>query len=914
MRCLSLIACALALGCSNASPISTVPQTDKVISPSLKATVDVVRDEQGIPHIYGSSLADVAFAEGYLQGVDRLVQMDLVRHFAAGRLSEIAGDLSPTVIDGDIRMRVHHLEKTAMDELAALKGSSDPDDQELTATLTAFAAGVNAYAADLQAGRYTLPPQLSFAYDPSTFRPWTESDSILVGELIAFQLSFTGDSDLYRTQIETAVASRFTNSGRPELVARSGLAKDVLDPTPADPTYTLPGGFAGLGPIASVVGERPFLDGDALALLDADRGSVRGLGNDRVGAPMKGSNNWVIGPKLTDTGHVYVANDPHLGLQNPATFWLVHLSVSGSKPVEVMGAQFPGAPGVILGHNRHVAWGATTSNLDVTDVYREQVVACDGAPQGAPPCVMFQGTKVPLQARVENFDIGRFGHIVRTQQVTLYDVPHHGPILPRVTPDHSVEALGSQELSVRWTGHEPTPLLNAVYALDKSSSVKEAAQGLQKYFKVGGENWVLGDDQGHFGWTAAVRVPRRPAGTQPWKVLPGDGSAEWLSDLDLKWVPHAFDPDQGFLATANADPIGVTDSGDPFAGQMLVDGIPLYIGSDFDPGTRVGRIVKRIQEIMKTRKLNVADLQAIQADDVSEWDQLLLPTLMDAAKALEEEINKPGTHPELSQLAMIIDPPSKAILPQAIDILGKWSGDTPTDSVAATLASVWVTRFALLTFEDETDELAMTFNTDDELKLLVKMCLHPEKLASGLSSAGDALYFDDTNTTNVVEGKRLIAAMAITDMTSYLVPVLGTDVTKWSWGRIHTLTLAGLLPIDALQLPQKGDPMFPNGYPRHGDNGTVDVGQHGLAVDNFTYAHGPNIRAVYDLDPAGPKVKNVLPGGEKLDPTSPHYDDLLQLWLKNATFDQVYVAADVTAAAKRELAAHGDGRVRFQPK
>ncbi|MFI5290997.1 MAG: penicillin acylase family protein, partial [Polyangia bacterium] len=168
-----------------------------------------------------------------------------------------------------------------------------------------------------------------------------------------------------------------------------------------------------------------------------------------------------------------------------------------------------------------------------------------------------------------------------------------------------------------------------------------------------------------------------------------------------------------------------------------------------------------------------------------------------------------------------------------------------------------------------------------------------------------------------IEGKRQMAAQAILDMIDYLVPALGMDATTWNWGRVHTLTLAGLLPLDALQIPLKSDPMFPNGFPRHGDNGTVDVGNHGLAVDSFSYSAGPVIRAVYELAPSkdgGPKAKNALPGGEVFDPESPHYRDLMELWRQNQTFDEAFSDADVLSSAKREYAAHGDGRVRFQPR
>ena len=119
-------------------------------------------------------------------------------------------------------------------------------------------------------------------------------------------------------------------------------------------------------------------------------------------------------------------------------------------------------------------------------------------------------------------------------------------------------------------------------------------------------------------------------------MLPGDGSAEWGGDMDPRYIPHAYDPAQGFIATANNDPIGVTDDDDPFFDEPMVDGAPLYLGADYDPGTRVGRITKRIKAITDAGgKLTLDDMQSIQADAVSEWAQVLAPTFVDAAQALQ---------------------------------------------------------------------------------------------------------------------------------------------------------------------------------------------------------------------------------------------------------------------------------------
>ena len=905
-------------GCSG-HPVNDVPQTDVVKNPALSGTVDMVRDQWGIPHIYGDDIGDVAFVQGYVTAQDRLFQMDLVRHQAAGTLSELLGDIAPSVIDGDIQMRVHHFKATCQAAWQTLSTSTDPSDQTTTKMLTKYAAGVNAYIADLQSQRYSLPSALVFLYAPSTIKPWTEVDSLLVGQRLAFELSFDAGSDMFRTQLDAAEQTQFlASTAPPALKARKGIAADFEIMAPVDPTYTLPSGWTGMNGDTT----RASVDPSVVPALKAASAMLRGLGHDHQVHPDIGSNNWVVGPSLSKTGHAMVANDTHLSLGNPPIFHLIHLVARGSKKLDVMGVMFPGIPGVILGNNEHVAWGATVNNIDVTDVYQETVVPCDSS--GA-PCVMYQGNKVPLVPRVENFDVGRFGSILRTVTVTLWDVPQHGPVIPRVLADHSgIEPLGTTELSIKYTGHEPAPRLSeVVYGLDTAATVKDGFAAVDAGFEYGGQNWVIADDQGHIGWTEFTRAPRRQASAPPWKVLPGDGSAEWGGDLDPRYIPHAYDPAQGFIATANNDPIGVTDDGDPFFDEPVVDGLPLYLGSDYDPGTRVGRITKRIQA---AGKMSIDDLQSIQADDVSEWAQALQPTFVSAAQALVDEINAPGTHADLTTLAQQASPPSKMILPMALSWVQAWDGTTPSgvaedsptaaqiqNSQAATVLQVWMRRFADRTFEDETTALNLVPGSDAQLKLLVRMCTHTELLKTALDpTSGDPILFDVWDTVEQ-ETKREQAAHAILDALDFLYSALGADATAWRWGNLHTITLQFLAPVAALQIPLQNDPMYPNGFPRHGAIGTVDVGGDSLDLADYTYTHGPAIRFVAELDPKGVHARNALPGGEVLDPMSPHYRDQLELWRKNKTFDLAFVESDVAASARVELKTNGDGRIHFTP-
>lgn len=925
MRIAYLTTVVFLFGCSG-HPVDDIPQSDVVKNPALSGDVDVVRDQWGIPHIYGANEADVAFAQGYVTAQDRLLQMDLTRHSAAGTLSELLGDVSPALIDSDIQMRAHHFTQTCTQAWQTLSSSTDAQDQTTAKMVTSFAAGVNAYIADLQSQKYALPPALVFLYDPQTIKPWTEVDSLLVGQRLVFELSYDAGSEIFRSQIEAAAKLQFDQSTTPALAARKGIGDDFDILAPVDPTYTLPSGWTGMnGDTSRASREDATSDPALLALYQAAHHSVGGMGHDHAVNPSLGSNNWIIGPQLSATGHVLVANDTHLSLQNPPIFYFVHLVARGK--LDVMGVQFPGLPGVILGMNEHVAWGSTVNNIDITDVYQETIVTCD---DGTSPCVSFNGGKVPLVPRTETIDVGRFGQIIKSVTVTLYDVPHHGPIIPRVNPmDHTVEPLGASELSVRYTAHDPAPrLATVIYGLDAAQSMTDAVAAIDGGFLYGNQNWVIGDDRGHFGWTEFTRTPRRSPAAAPWKILPGDGSAEWGADMDPIYIPHAYDPAQGFIATANNDPIGVTDDGDPFFDEPMVDGAPLYLGADYDPGTRVGRITKRIKAIADGGgKLTLDDMQSIQGDVVSEWAEALAPTMIAAMQALTEELATPGTHPDLSTLAQQASPISKQLLPAALPLVQGWTSystesgvdeDAPTpqqiaDAQAAALVQVWMRRFADRTFEDETSQLGLTPGSAQELKLLVRMVNKSPLLHTALNpQTGEPILFDDWDTPEE-ETELEQAAHGVLDTLDYLVGALGPDITSWRWGNLHTLTLQFLAPIDALQIPLKMDPKYPNGFPRHGDFGTVDAAGDSIDIGDYSYNHGPAIRFVAELDPKGPRARNVLPGGEVLDPMSPHYRDQMELYRKNKTFDLAFSESDVATSAKLEYMKNGDGRVRFSP-
>lgn len=896
-----------------AYPYESVEQKETFKGAGLSAPVDVVRDDMGVPHIFAMNLPDASYAQGYFMARDRWLEMDFARRQASGTLTEIVGALNDQAILSDINYRTHHMRRTAEATWKALQESPDADDKKIVASLTSFAAGVNAWQAGLAKADYKFPDQVALLYSQLSVAPWVPADSLLLGEMQAFQLAFNADSEVQRSKTALAEQTEFVGSADLERKKRAGFTDDYGLFAPFDATHTVNGWgevtaalLPGLKPGKSLKSQpaQQRKAKNALALLDRASRSLQGVGLDKVNDPSRGSNNWVVGPSLSASGHAMVANDTHLSLSNPAVFYLNHLTTADGYDVE--GVQFPGIPFVILGMNKQLAWGSTVNYIDVTDVYQEEVVDCAA---GGGKCVKFKGAEVKLIEHAEAFKIGAHGEISDTKTFTFYEVPHHGPIIPNVV-DKAVQPLKGSELSIKYTGYEPGRLLRAVYALNTAKNVDEGVKAVEDHFTHGGQNWVLGDAAGHIAWTQTIRVPKRPKGTKPWAVLPGDGSAEWQGYWDPKELPHAKDPSKGYLVTANADPVGVTDDNDPM-NEPEVGGFPKYMGYDYDPGTRVGRITKRIvDDTAGGKKLDLNAMQSIQADAISDFGKFFAPTFLAAAKALDDEAKTPGTHPELAAMLAAASAPVKGYLQSAQDLVKAWTFDTPAampdesptaaqiaDSKASLIMAAWTGVLSRAVMGDELKILGAPVYRAQALKLLAQLLKDPTKLKTGTS------LYDDLETPGI-ETKETVVAKSVIDALDFLFKAVNADANLWRWGNVHTVTMKFFASV-GLDLPAT---------PRHGGDGTVDVASHGVAGHDYTFKSGAAIRFVCELDPVkGPIARNVIPGGQIFDPKSPHYSDFFDLWKKNQTTDLAFQPADVVTRAKAELAKNKIGRVRFTP-
>lgn len=665
-----LLACSLLLSLLLTHASSTSPQLyaqTPVASPSpppvaktltlagLRAPVTIRRDERGIPHIEASNEADLYFAQGYATASDRLWQMDLLRRTARGELAEIFGR---PALEEDKRRRVYGF--AALSETLVSRTSA-----ATRAALEDYARGVNAYMASRGGADAPLPPEFQLiGYRP---RPWRPADSLVIGKIFAETLSTTWPTDISRALLADLPPAR-----RAQLLPESSPldvlvvgSDDVKPPSPAkhrkQPAAKTRGAItrpaksraasthaattrAAKSRAASLpsFGER---ERDEL-LAEVERVTALSKSSlERVGLYMENravSNNWVASGKRTATGKPLLANDPHLPASAPSIWHMAHLSAPG---LHVAGVTAPGAPGIIIGHNEHVAWGMTNLDPDVQDLYLEKFSADKKN---------FYETPTGLrEAEVRREEIKvRKGLTDPSTETVNFDVTvtRHGPLI--------LEREGKR-YALRWTALDPERTeFDAFYRINRARNWDEFRAALSGY-SGSTQNFVYADTAGHIGYYGAGRIPVRRGGDGS---LPFDGATdagEWTGFIPFDELPHSYDPPSGLIVTANSRVVGRS--------------YPHHLTHDWSAPYRSRRIYDLLNG---KRKLTAADYQAVQADVHSIYGK----GFARAAAALLREVSPLGDFAGQPT-------PDDFKRREAVESLQEWDGRVTADSRVAPLVA-----------------------------------------------------------------------------------------------------------------------------------------------------------------------------------------------------------------------------------
>lgn len=935
----ALVAVGAATGIAGCGDDATVdpPVGDPLSLDGLDGAVDVIYDDRAVPHIYATTVHDLQVVEGYLMAQDRFAQMEFIRRSVTGRLAEVAGGLSPGLLADDRDQRFFGFARQGRAIYASL-----PADDPSRLVAEAFVAGVNQYIDKVlnadgfvtSRGNEALALILSSPFADH----WTPADVFALARFQAWNLAYDAGSDIGRTATRTAAQTAFSaGSPDPQLAARAGLYADLFTDRPARAVFTRDDGFpnvgADTGTRAKLAPAAPGAAIDARALAGAERFFAR-LDDNLLSRrdPHVGSNSWVVSGDHTASGNPILANDPHLSLIAPPVWWYVHLNTAqagGERMIDAEGVAFAGLPGVVLGFNRKLAWSATTTGYDVTDVYAEQVTfrndGTPAAPSWVPASVRFRGADVPLVVIDE--PIGIQGSTT-LDPFKLYDVPHHGPLIPdSIVPPTSVGNPTGTALSVRYTGHDVSNELGFFADLLDAATFAEV-EAAQDQFRVGAQNFSFVSATEGIRWSTEARVPQRdpractfaynaarvPTGVSPMFVLDGaSGDFEWVADLEDRYLPHEVNPARGYIATSNQDNVGVTADGNPCND-------PFYLGGDFDVGYRQARIRQRLDALVAADAITPDAMVALQGESTSILGEAMRAALV---AAIDHALGTPADDPALTAAMTELGANGRAILVDARARLMAWTFATPhgvgataaaeiADSVGTTVFNGILTRLAPLAFDDENTRMGRRAGTLQTARALEWALTAPQTMATYQTNYAtvvgynDTVLWDDLATPAVVETRDERVVRAIIAGYGFLTGELGVDRDTWRWGRLHAVRFGQVVPAldgnEQVSVPATDDATFPDGFPRHSDLAAVDPGNYGIyGATDFSFGSGASQRLVVEMTPAGPIARNAIPGGQSEDPDSPHHADEAEFWRTNQQPGLAFERADVEAKATKRL-------------
>jgi penicillin G amidase len=557
------------------------PRSQQARIPGLSGPVDIGFDADGIPRIHAKSATDAAAALGFVHARDRMFQMEMMRRAASGRLSEIAG---PVTLGYDRTMRTLGLRRRAVEDFPNLPADT-------RAILAAYARGVNAW---IEArGRFSAAEFLYLG----TPEPWEPVDSLLWGETMGLWLSLNWHTEM----------SRLSLAGR---IPQQKI--DELWP-PVDGTGR---------PEARIAQTRQYADalGDLLAMLPRFP--------DPYTLPDSASNEWAVDGRHTATGAPLLAGDPHLAFGFPGIWYLARIETPDGV---LAGATAPGIPGLVLGHNGHIAWTFTTTGADVQDVFIE-TPAGEGqyqTPDGPRPFTVHEER---IKVRGE------------PDQTLMVRETRHGPVIS------DLRANREPILAVAMANLAPGNTAAAgLLALNQAQDV-EAAGKAAALISAPVQNLLVADRQG-IALFVTGRVPIRRAGDGSAPVS-GDGSHDWIGWASGDQLPRIVAPESGRLVNAND--------------RIASPGFPIFLGRDWFADWRA----RRVRELLdRSRRHTADDFARMQIDALSSFARQILPALL-AVPAAEADTAR-----------------------RAQGLLKDWDGSMTIDRPQPLIFNAWVHHF-----------------------------------------------------------------------------------------------------------------------------------------------------------------------------------------------------------------------------
>ncbi|MEX0290113.1 MAG: penicillin acylase family protein, partial [Flavobacteriaceae bacterium] len=593
----------------------------------LNGTVEVYFDSYGIPHIYAQEDTDAFRALGYVHAQDRLWQMEVLRRVATGGLSEVFG---PDLVNTDR----FFLSLGIDDATEATVASLDPN-TEMVKLAQAYLDGINDFVLE-------GPTPIEFYLTGIEKTPFTLKDIYNAVGYTAFSFAMAHKTDPLLTEIKNKLGPEYLQD----------LAIDVDTNTVWIKNYP-----------------KTSLDVPENTLAASVHGAL-----EKLPVPLfEGSNSWVIGPSKTKNGKVILANDPHIGFDQPTVWYEAHIS---TPTYEKYGYHLAGVPFPLLGHDRNLAYGLTMFENDDVDFYYEETHPTDS-------------TQYKTPAGWNNYE-----YIAKTIKVKdgedvpfTYKKTSHGPVLNGIAN----QIKGEMPLSMSWMyTKKENKVMHALFQICKATDLKEFRAALPN-IHAPGLNVMYGDAKGNVAWWATAQLYQMPDSTHTKLILNGSaGEEEPLRFLEFSENPQAINPPWNYVYSANNQPDSISG--------MLYPGYYL-------PENRAKRIVQLL-------------------DPKDDWDKEAVSKMItDVTSSVNPQIVK-----DLARAADVTELTDSQI--KLLDALSAWEGSYPVESVVATAYHRWIYFLLKNTFEDELGQELFTqlLATHFHKRLIAPMAANPNSI------------------------------------------------------------------------------------------------------------------------------------------------------------------------------------------
>ncbi|MBP1742009.1 MAG: penicillin amidase [Deltaproteobacteria bacterium] len=672
----------LAFGISACSFLNSFQSEGTLVLPGLKAPVTVHRDEKGMAHIYAQDMHDAVMAQGFVTAQDRLFQMELTRLVATGRICEMAGEEARPLA---IRMKTIGFLRNARKHAALLE-------PETRSFFQKYLDGVNAFI-QLRPKEHHLEFKLA-GIKPT---PWSIEDSLAVAYLMSWDSA---------ANLETEIIAQM-------LVEKLGpeKAKEIFplnlnpDEPPGPEVHTAAPAWIPLDPGLAK-------DENLLAYL-----KDRSLG--------LGSNNWVVGPRVSAGARPIVANDPHLDARIlPGPLYPIGLI---TPQVRAVGVNLPGLPGIATGRTDYVALGATNAYGDTQDLYVETVDPKDKDKyiEGG-KSLPFETVEEILSIKDKNAPQGYREEKVKIRLTT------RGPVISGVLRSLKTDKV----MTLRFAPFESMDPCIGLHRILTATSIEELRHAIE-HMNIIGFNFVFAARDGDIGWHVSGKLPNRSKGDGTIPFIVTDGQDNWAGYIPFDQMPHSQNPERAWIGTCNH--------------KTVARDYPYYYSSHLSPSYRY----ERLKELLDTPNPKTAENHwQYQTDTVNLMAKRIAPLMAKALLAHEE---------------------TKAMG----EILSRWDYKDDPDKAAPAIFQAVYRHFAFLVLHDELG--------DDLARIMLNNWYFWQERLQAMVLEDTSPWFDDVKTDKVRETRDELFYQAGLKAAQDLGSSLGKDPQQWIWGKVHQM-------------------------------------------------------------------------------------------------------------------------------